>query len=61
MYLMNLRYVRAKTAGHTNVREDDVLLLEEARQRTQWKLCKVEKILSGKDGLVRTALLRPPV
>uniref|UniRef100_L7LX93 Putative tick transposon n=1 Tax=Rhipicephalus pulchellus TaxID=72859 RepID=L7LX93_RHIPC len=57
-YLKELKCASRKTAGHTNVHEGDILLLGESNKRTQWKLCKVEKIFPGKDGLVRTCLLR---
>lgn len=59
-YLRELKCASRKIEGHTSIQQGDVLLLGEARKRTQWKLCKVEKIFPGKDGLVRTCLLRTP-
>jgi len=59
-YLVNLREFdqkrRKKIRASPSVGE--VAILQDQTPRTQWKLCRIEELISGKDGMVRAVKVR---
>lgn len=59
-YLAELRSASLKSSANTTIKEGDIVLLGDKTHRAYWKLCNVEKIFPGRDGLVRACLLKTP-
>ena len=62
-YLLGLReshyYCNKRRSGSTQISVGDIVVLhDENRPRGFWKLGKVEETIPGKDGLVRSAVIR---
>ena len=60
-YLTSLREFHRNKAGKDLrvIRVGDIVYLQEDKvQRQQWNMAKVEKLLPGKDGIVRAAVVR---
>ena len=60
-YLTSLREFHRNKAGEDLrvIRVGDIVYLQEDKvQRQQWNMAKVEKLLPGKDGIVRAAVVR---
>ncbi|KAL1477088.1 hypothetical protein MTO96_036033 [Rhipicephalus appendiculatus] len=50
--------VKAKTRQARPLSQGDMVLIEDKGPRTFWKMCRVEKIYPGRDGITRACLLR---
>ena len=58
-YLTSLREVHKASGNNQQViRKGDVVIVHDEKPRIQWKLAVVEKLIEGRDGLVRAAHIR---
>ena len=57
-YIVNLRefhYCKAKKAGHPTIEESDVVIIKEVNvHHGKWRLARVDKLLKGTDGEIRS-------
>ena len=56
--LRTYHQVRQPYGGETRCRIGDVVLLQEVQTRHKWKRGRVEELRPGRDGKVRTVILR---
>lgn len=50
--------VKAKTRQAKPLSQGDMVLIEDKGPRTFWKMCRIEKLYPGRDGITRACLLR---
>uniref|UniRef100_A0A6G5ABA8 Putative tick transposon n=1 Tax=Rhipicephalus microplus TaxID=6941 RepID=A0A6G5ABA8_RHIMP len=50
--------VKAKTRQAKPLSQSDIVLVEDKAPRTFWKMCRIEKLYPGRDGITRACLLR---
>ena len=59
---MNLRefdQIHRKNRQHEVIpKVGDIVMLQDQMPRSQWKMCRVEKLIPGKDGVVRAAKIK---
>lgn len=49
--------VRARAASSKQLSEGDVVLIEDKGPRTFWRMCRIERTYTGRDGRIRSCLL----
>jgi hypothetical protein len=58
--LRSFHEVRQQKSSTRLRRGDVVLLQEDVRPRHMWKRARIEQLMEGRDGMIRTVVLRTP-
>ena len=57
-YLQELQKTNKKFTPRGNPKINDVCLVEDSLPKQQWKMAKIEKLITGRDGLTRAAVVK---
>ena len=59
-YLPTLTVRRKWQTNQKNLKEGDLVLLDDSTQRSHWLLARIQRVIQGKDGVVRVVQIKTP-